>query len=228
MHHFGWVNGIWRGEQDLLPEALANAGQITPEVEPALVQAYGAIPCAYFGYFFHPERMLAKKLGKRTRAAELLELQEEILSEYQSLAQAEAQGPGANRPAALAKRKAKWYRVIIAPVLAALIETGRGGSAQSYRFVINLVNGTTVPWLPPDAIVEVPAEIRDGNITALPVRSLPEDVIEKMRTNCLYERMAVEAIISGDRALALRALLLNPMIHTYDQAAQVLERAWPR
>ena len=56
---------------------------------------------------------------------------------------------------------------------------------------------------------------------------LPEDVIEKMRANCLYERMAVEAIVTGDRALALRALLLNPMIHTYEQAAQVLARAWP-
>jgi len=38
--------------------------------------------------------------------------------------------------------------------------------------------------------------------------------------------LAVEAIVERDRAKALRALLANPIVHTYDQAAGVLERAW--
>jgi alpha-galactosidase/6-phospho-beta-glucosidase family protein len=67
MHHYGWAVGVRRNGREALPEALAAAAQIAPEVEPAITQAIGAIPGPYHNYFFHPDRMLAKKAGKRTR-----------------------------------------------------------------------------------------------------------------------------------------------------------------
>ena len=82
MHHYGWVVGLRRDGIDALPQALAAAAQIAPEVEPAITQTIGALPGPYHNYFFHPDRMLAKKAGKRTRAEELLELQDEILADY--------------------------------------------------------------------------------------------------------------------------------------------------
>jgi alpha-galactosidase/6-phospho-beta-glucosidase family protein len=54
----------------------------------------------------------------------------------------------------------------------------------------------------------------------------PPDVKALVQTNCAYEMLAVEAIVEQNRAKALRALLINPIIHTYDQAVEVLERAW--
>ena len=38
--------------------------------------------------------------------------------------------------------------------------------------------------------------------------------------------MLAEAIVKRDRAQTLRALLLNPFIPTYEQAAAVLDRVW--
>jgi len=214
MHHFGWVTGVWWGARDVLPEALAKAGQASPEVEPSITQAIGAIPGHYLNYVFHPDRMLAKKLGRRTRAEELLELQDEMLDEYErSLASGQ-------KPEGLARRKARWYKAIIAPVLVALAE---GRTAQ---FVLNVVNGQIIPWLPPDAVVEVPVLLQGGRACPLAVGSVPPDVKALVQANCTYEMLAVEAIVERDWAKALRALLLNPMIHTYDQAAAVLERAW--
>jgi len=55
---------------------------------------------------------------------------------------------------------------------------------------------------------------------------VPPDVRVLIQRNCTYEMLAVRAIVERDRALAIRALLLNPIIHTYDQAAAVLEQAW--
>ena len=214
MHHFGWVTGVWWRGRDMLPEALSRAGQVAPEVEPSITQAIGAIPGHYLNYVFHPDRMLAKKLGRRTRAEELLELQDEMLDEYErSLASGQ-------KPEGLARRKARWYKAIIAPVLVALAE---GRTAQ---FVLNVVNGQIIPWLPPDAVVEVPVLLQGGRACPLAVGSVPPDVKALVQANCTYEMLAVEAIVERDRAKALRALLLNPMIHTYDQAAAVLERAW--
>ncbi len=214
MHHFGWVTGVWWHGRDVLPEVLAKAAQVAPEVEPSITQAIGAIPGHYLNYIFHPDRLLAKKMGRRTRAEELLELQDELLDEFE---RALASG---QKPEGLTRRKARWYKAIIAPVMSALVE------GRVSRFVLNVVNGQVIPWLPSTAVVEVPTLLEGGRVRPLAVGPVPPDVRALVQANCTYEMLAVEAIVECDRAKALRALLMNPMIHTYDQAAGVLERAW--
>ncbi|MGQ9683238.1 MAG: family 4 glycosyl hydrolase [Anaerolineae bacterium] len=219
MHHFGWVTGLWWRGQDMLPAALALAAEVAKDIDPAIVQAQGAIPGSYFRYVFHPDRMLAKQQGKRTRAEELLEVQSAMLADYDR-----QRAPGV-KPETLAKRGANWYRAIIAPVLAALVE-GRYGNGPLSRFVLNVVNGQAVPWLPADAIVEVPCLLEGGLVRPLASRPVGQDVQALLQQNCAYEMLAVQAIVERDRGKALRALLLNPLKLTYDQAAQALEQAW--
>ena len=222
MHHFGWVVGISYRGKDYLPEALSKVGKIAPEVDPSIPQAFGAIPGSYFNYFFHADRMLEKKRGKRTRAEELMEMQADILADFdQALATGE-------KPLSLTRRKAIWYKVIIAPVLLALIE-GKAGTpdfVKPGRFILNVQNNQVIPWLPPEAIVEVPTLIEGGRVLPLANGSVPLAVKTLIQRNCAYEILATEAIVERDRHKALQALLLNPLIHTHDQATAVLERAW--
>jgi 6-phospho-beta-glucosidase len=219
MHHFGWVTRVTKQGQDLLPQVLAKAPEVAPEVEPAIVRAIGAVPGPYLNYVFHPDRMLAKKRGRRTRAEELLDLQDEILADYErSMASGE-------KPESLARRKARWYDAIIAPVLLAFVEA-HALRTTAGRFILNVVNGQTVPWLPAEAVVEVPTVLEGGRVRPLATGPVPADVKALVMLNCTYEMLAVEAIVERDRAKALRALLTNPIIHTYDQAAATLERAW--
>lgn len=214
MHHFGWVVGAWKDRQDVLPRVLENASIAAPEVDPAITRAIGAVPGPYFNYLYHPEKMLAKKMGKRTRAEELLDLQDELLAEFETALAA------GQKPAGLARRKAKWYEAIIAPVMVALAEK------RTQTFIVNVTNGQVIPWLPADAIIEVPVLFNAGRVTPLAVGPVPPEVKALIQVNCAYEMLAVEAIIERDRAKALRALLLNPIIRTYAQAAQTLEKAW--
>ena len=214
MHHFGWVTGVWLHGRDMLPQLLAQAAEVNKDVEPSIVQAIGAIPGSYLNYVFHSDRMLAKKQGKRARAEEILELQDQILADFdRSLADGQ-------KPTVLAQRKARWYGAIIAPVLLALVERSQS------RFILNVVNGSVVPWLPPDAIVEVPTLVEGGRVRPLATGPVPADVKALVQANCTYEMLAVQAIVEQNREKALRALLINPIIQTYDQAAAVLERAW--
>jgi 6-phospho-beta-glucosidase len=220
MHHFGWVNSVlYRGEEKLAI-TLEKCSQISPDVDPDLVKALGIIPGHYLNYIFHPERMLAKKIGKPSRAEELIKLQSEILSEFTtSVSKKESL-------AALKKRNARWYQAIIAPVLIALIETTYGDDQGAYPFILNIVNDETLDWMPKDAIIEVPCQIHGGQISSLQSRPLPYDVTNLLQTNCAYERLAVEAIVEHDQEKALRALLRNPMVHSYDQAKIILNRTW--
>jgi len=221
MHHFGWVTGVWRRGEDILGEVLDRAAEVAKDVDPAIVRAIGAVPGSYLNYVFHPDRMVERKRGKRPRAEELLDLQDEILEDFDN---AIAEG---RPPQALARRKAAWYRAIIAPVLLALVEGTCGNPAyQRRQAILNVVNQRAIPWLPEDAVVEIPTVIDQGRLRPLVPGAVPVDVQVMIQRNCTYEMLAVKAIVERDRALALRALLLNPIVHTYDQAAAVLERAW--
>ena len=221
MHHFGFVTGLWLHGQDLLPRALARCAAISRDIEPSLIQAMGVIPSPYFRFVFHPERMLARQQGTRTRAEELMGIEREILADYE---QALANG---QKPTGQAKRNAIWYRVVIAPVLAALIEgKARPAAVVPARFLLNVTNGETLPWLPAAAVIETPSIIACGEIRPLAARATPPFVKTLVQRNCAYEMAAAEAIVEHDRSKALQALLLNPIVHTYDQAAAVLDRIW--
>ena len=161
MHHFGWATGVWQNGMDVLHQVLSAAERAAPDVDPAITRALGVIPGVYLNYLFHPERMLAKKIGKRTRAEELLDLQDELMIEFAAcLATGE-------KPAGLAKRKARWYRAIIVPVMLALVE------GKTEQLILNLVNNAIVPWLPAGAIVEVPVVIQNKHRTPAGGRDHP-------------------------------------------------------
>ena len=98
--------------------------------------------------------------------------------------------------------------------------------SRTEMFILNVVNQQTIPWLPAEAIVEVPVLLQDRHVRPFATSPVPAEVRALVQANCTYEMLAVEAIVERDRAKALSALLMNPIIRTYDQAAKTLEKAW--
>ena len=216
LHHFGWVTKVrWKGE-DMMPVVLEKVGDRLG-IDPEIIQAIGAVPCPYFRYFFHPDRMLAKQRGRKPRAEELLQLYTAMLEEYKGWTSSE-------KPEILAKRGALWYKEIVVPVLLAIINDSRE------QFIVNVVNNSTIPFLPEEAIVEVPAIVGLNEIRPLTVdvKAIPPDVVAMLQLNCAYEMLMVEAIVERSYPKALRALLLNPLVSSVDQAKGILDRIWPK
>ena len=69
-----------------------------------------------------------------------------------------------------------------------------------------------LPDLPADAVVEVPARIDRGGAHPLRLAPLAPEMLALVQHVKGYERLTVEAAVSGDRAVALRALLANPLV----------------
>ncbi|MBC7265209.1 MAG: hypothetical protein H5T64_12770 [Chloroflexi bacterium] len=215
MHHFGWVTGVWWNGQDLMPRALERIEDLPKlEVEPELVRAMGAVPHPYLKYYLHPDRMLAKTMGRPCRAEELIAWQERALEFYRRWDSGE-------KPAILAQRGAVWYQEIIVPALLSMMrDDGR-------TYVVNVTNNGLVSWLPPEAIIEVPCTVGRAGAHPLAPADVPPDIRAMIQVNCAYEIMAVEAIVEGSYEKALRALMLNPMVRDYRQAKGILEFIWP-
>ena len=68
------------------------------------------------------------------------------------------------------------------------------------------------PDLPDDAVVEVPARIDRDGAHPLPLRPLAPEMLGLVQAAKAYEELAIEAARSGDRKVALRALMANPLV----------------
>jgi alpha-galactosidase len=88
---------------------------------------------------------------------------------------------------------------------------------------VNVPNDGLINGLPADAVVCVPASIDPGGIRGVKIPDLPDGVIALLRREVDISRLAVESALTGDRALALQALLLDPHVHSYAQATHLLD-----
>lgn len=218
MHHFGWITSALVDGEERLPAVLADGSALTKlGLDPEMGRITGTLPHPYFRYFFHPDRMLKKQLSMtQPRALELQALEADLLRAY-------AGYTGHDKPPALAQRSAIWFEAVVAPVIAALAYN------EPTRLAVNVTNGTLIPSLPDDTIIELTADITDGQIQPIPPRTLPPPALfALLQANAAYERTLVDAILQDSADLLLQAFLLNPLIPSYDVAKALVAEIWAR
>ena len=86
------------------------------------------------------------------------------------------------------------------------LETGR-----VYRGHFNVVNGTTITNLPPDAIIEVPGYVDRNGINIPRVGDLPLGAAAVCNQSISVQRLSVEAAVHGRVDYLRQAVLLDPL-----------------
>jgi len=77
--------------------------------------------------------------------------------------------------------------------------------------------------LPVGTIVETPAWIEDASVTPLPQGPLPIEVSGLIRQIAAHAALTAEAALEGDRALAVKAMAIHPLVRNLDQAASLVD-----
>ena len=77
--------------------------------------------------------------------------------------------------------------------------------------------------LPLDSVVEVPGLVEDGVPRGVSVGAMPEPVAALLRHELAIQEAAVEAALEGSRDLAMRALLLDPVVGSVRAAERFLD-----
>lgn len=98
-----------------------------------------------------------------------------------------------------------------------------GGGESYLDETINVPNRGAIANLADETIVEVPAVVDPSGIHPIHVGRLPAPIAELCRREAGLVELAVDAAVSGDRALALQALLLDPMINDIGTARAILD-----
>ena len=96
---------------------------------------------------------------------------------------------------------------------------------EHVELAVNLPNRGAIADLPPDAVVEVPALVGGRGITGLAVGPLPAAIAAVLTARAEQQELTVQAALRGDRALAVQALALDPLVPSPDVARRILDDA---
>jgi 6-phospho-beta-glucosidase len=202
LNHLSWIRAVWVDGEDRLP-ALLDAGDESVTASDHfpldLVRSLRAIPSYYLRYYYATADVVREQLDGPTRATDVMAIEEGLLDLYRD--------PTLDRkPELLERRGGAWY----SEAAAALIESLHTGDGAIH--VVDIRNGGAIPNLPDDTVVELSARITSDGATPIPTEPLATEMLGLVQHVKAYERLAVEAALSGDDDLVLRALLANPLV----------------
>ncbi len=98
-----------------------------------------------------------------------------------------------------------------------------GGGGTFIDETVNVPNRGAIAGLPYDTIVEAPAMVNSSGIHPLHIHPFPAPIVELWRREAGLVEMVVDTAVTGDRALALQTLALDPMINALDRAEAILD-----
>jgi alpha-galactosidase len=80
------------------------------------------------------------------------------------------------------------------------------------ELAVNVRNDGLIANLPPWAVVEVPGQISGFGVRGVGVGRLPEGIAGVLRQRIDQQELTVDAALTGDRMLAIQALLADPLM----------------
>lgn len=247
LNHLSFFKSVKIDGKEVLQELLSSeTARKTTEMkffEKGLLNLLQEIPNEYLYYFYYREQAVANILAAGKTRGELI--QEINTNMTKELTQTEG---GFEKQLAVFE---KWYGVRDSMYMAN--ETGIARGGNPWRFDIyspdeggyagvalkyirleraggsgNMVlcapNNGALDFLQDNDIIEVTCTITKDGVTSHRFGGVSEDKKRLISAVKLYERLASKAILHKDRASAIKALLVHPLVNSYSLAQKLADR----
>ncbi|MBA2447014.1 MAG: hypothetical protein H0V51_03210 [Chloroflexi bacterium] len=179
----------------------------------ALFETYGYLPAAgdrhlaeFFPYFLTAETGAGEDYGVLLTT---IEHREDLVREARAEVRAWLDRP---EPPPLERSLEESADIIAA------IANGR-----SVRAIVNLPNRGQIDNLPREAVVETLAVVSAAGANPIGVGTLPPGVLNTIYPHLVNQEMIVDAALTGDRRLALQALVGDPLVRDFRAAPRLLD-----
>ncbi|GGO91690.1 family 4 glycosyl hydrolase [Wenjunlia tyrosinilytica] len=212
LNHLTWMRGARLDGVDLLPEILERHGDALARrsrLPVDTLRRLGVVPSYYLTYYYGHDEVVAEQRGGQSRAHQVAAIEQDLLRMYADPALDE-------KPALLEERGGAYYSEAAVNLLAALL--GRRGDKPDIPQVANVRNNGTLPFLPDEAVVEVPALIGPDGANPLEVPPLAPLYAGLVAHVAAYEELALEAAVHGGVHRVEDALLAHPLVGQAHQA----------
>ena len=182
--------------------------------EPEFLQALNVLPCPYHNYYYKTREMVEEEVKAAseggTRAEVVKKLEEELFQLYQDPDLAE-------KPPQLEKRGGAYYSDAACRLIHSIYTDKRDIQP------VNTRNNGAIAGIPSESAVEVSCMITKDGPKPLAVGELPVSVRGLVQSIKSFERMTIEAALTGDYNTALLALTINPLVGSDKIAKKILD-----
>ncbi|MEV0278361.1 6-phospho-beta-glucosidase [Streptomyces sp. NPDC050610] len=213
LNHLTWERGVRVGGEDVLPKLISEHGDAIAadlHMPRSLVDRLGVVPSYYLRYFYQHDEVVRELKTQPSRAAQVAEMEKQLLEMYGDPALDE-------KPALLGKRGGAFYSEAAVALTSSLLRDT--GDVQ----VVNTLNNGTLPFLPDDAVIEVPATVDARGTHPLPVRALEPLYSGLIANVTAYEHLALDAALKGGEGRVFDALLAHPLVGQIEYARKLTD-----
>jgi 6-phospho-beta-glucosidase len=214
LNHLTWIRAVHVDGRDVLPELMASHGEAVANqaaLPLQLLEELGVVPSSYLQYFYRHDALLGEQLAGVPRAEVVAEIERGLLELYRDPALSQ-------KPALLEQRGGAFYSEAATGLVASLV------SNDGVVHEVDMRNDGTLAGLADDDVVEVPARVENGRLSPLPQAPLAPELLGLAQHVAAYERLAAQAAVSDDLAIARKALLTHPLIGQHPLNEDLVER----
>ena len=217
LNHLGWVRKAYLKGKDVMPKLISESDKMinptyfpTP-IDPKLVRALNMIPNYYLRYYYYTDKLLDQQLkSKKTRGEELLKIQKRVFDWCHNPDNEE-------KPKFLEKARGShyWSKALFSLMRAITND-------ENKILVVNTKNNGSITNIEPESIVEVSSVVNSAGVHPLAIGKIPIETRGLIQTMKAYCSLTINAALEGSYDLALKALMTNPLIPSYDKAEAFL------
>lgn len=209
LNHYVFGHSVYYKGKNVMPELLPKL-MADSEFNPKNIEDIpyhneqilnlGLMPCYYHKYFYMAEDMLQHAIEDYhtigTRGEVVKQVEKELFEVYKKADLHE-------KPVELEKRGGSYYSEAACELINGIYNN------KKTHMIVNVRNNQTLPFLPEDAVIETTCLITDAGPRPLSIETLPLQVQGELLHLKAYERLTIEAGITGDYGTALQALTVH-------------------
>lgn len=191
---------------------VANVAAIVWERE--YIESLHAIPCPYHRYYYKYDETLQTSIEKfnknETRAEQVAKVEQKLFELYQDPQLSE-------KPEELSKRGGAFYSDVACNLMSSIYNNKK--DIQT----IGVLNNGVIPFLDDDCIIECSCYIGKDGFVPVEGLVLPESAAGLIFDMKNFEKMTIEAAVTGDRKKAIEALTANRLVANDVKARKIFD-----
>lgn len=246
LNHLSWARNARYNGQDVLQDILQTPG-ITQQVgelgmfDEDLLRLIGHIPNEYLYYYYYRDKAAANiKASGTTRGTNILANNREMLAQLATM-DLEAD-PAAGLAVYLShmyKREASYMQIETSKKVMhvpdeLVMPDGEGYAGIAMDFadavesgtekyvVLSVPNRGSIAGLDDDDVVEITCTVSKDGAVPVPIGKISDDTFAIIYAVKTFEKLAAQAILQGDKNLAVKALMAHPLIGAYNTAKNLV------
>jgi 6-phospho-beta-glucosidase len=210
LNHLTWERAAYVDGVDRLPELLNEAAEQV-DMPLSVLERDGGVPSYYLKYFYEHDLVVAHQLSSPSRGSRVAEIETRLLEMYRDPSLT-------SKPELLGQRGGAFYSEAAVGLIKSLLNDDNAIHA------VNLRNGVSFPFLPPEAVIEVGCHVNGDGPSAKEIGTVDPLQRGLISAVAAYEELALEAARHGGRDRVYRALLANPLVAQHDLADKLTDR----